>query len=600
MKQNNSKKPKSTKIDYVKKLRRMGLGESEEASKILQNDKIESKQIVSSKNDLNSCDILYLEGAKLKNFISQLQENIVKRNISSKDKNAKVKDCIATMAKFYQIEKNQISYSDGNTIRTFADKFTYTGFLVKQEPQGYGKQCDEYGTYKGYFYNGKRHDEKGTLITSGYEKYIGGFSMDKFHGFAEIYRKEQYQTEIELDWLKYLEGEYRDGKLNGHATQFLSPKDKSEGVYIDGKQHGFWKYYEMDATNNWVLRRTETYNNNIIEGYQKCYDYRNGKLIRIFYPSYDGFNKTDIRFENSGEIFHMQFNYEEFTTAFYQKNHNYIHEDMYGRQIFQDLAQNIKNTIKYRSIWFENLREQISICYYPDGNLSNFGAKYQGYKDGYNICYDRNTGQKSKEGYFKQNRLEGYGKIYYDSGELMFEGNFKEGQHHGEVIEYYRNGQILSVGQYKRGDRKYMRFYDENGNLLEEGGYKNGLRHSTLKIYNENVLVEEIRYFTGTRCQYDSNNSSENICECPICAQIEVSQNLKERMQNDLQTLNDRINEACNDRNEWNGKIMTVSDILQKRTSTRKMPPSPIRELSEEELEAPNDDNDSLYSIDDF
>ena len=197
MNTNSAKKSITPKSNSQNKSQKRNLRGFQKDLETLKTEKNESKQIISQglhRKHEGSFDILYLEGIKLETVICQIQEDLVKRKICSKDRDIKIAECTAQMAKFYDIQKNQISYSNKNEFRENSKKFIYTGFLVKKNPEGYGKLCGNGITYKGYFENGKKHDCCATFIyNDGQEKYIGGFKQDLFSGFGEQYKDINFQ-----------------------------------------------------------------------------------------------------------------------------------------------------------------------------------------------------------------------------------------------------------------------------------------------------------------------------------------------------------------------------------------------------------------------
>ena len=97
---------------------------------------------------------------------------------------------------------------------------------------------------------------------------------------------------------------------------------------------------------------------------------RTGKLENIQYKGEDkSKNKADIEFTKHGSIKKIRFTYDQLLTKFYTNS-----------------------KVKKRYIWLENLQEYVAIVYLPNGKIKNVGCMYLGYKDGYNILYDVETG----------------------------------------------------------------------------------------------------------------------------------------------------------------------------------------------------------------
>ena len=101
--------------------------------------------------------------------------------------------------------------------------------------------------------------------------------------------------------------------------------------------------------------------------------------------------------------------------------------------------------------------------------------------------------KKCTEEYYKNGKLDGLQKTWYETGELLSESNFKNGLLHGESTNWYKNGQKKSEGTYGHGYRflsdsvlhgLWTEWY-ENGQMKREGLYLNGMRHYTWEKWND-------------------------------------------------------------------------------------------------------------------
>lgn len=92
------------------------------------------------------------------------------------------------MAKFFNENESKIKYCHENDIKIDGVKYTYTGFLIKNLPQGFGKlsRKETRSTYEGNLEKGKKNDPKAILIIETV-KYEGGFILDKKDGYGEVY-----------------------------------------------------------------------------------------------------------------------------------------------------------------------------------------------------------------------------------------------------------------------------------------------------------------------------------------------------------------------------------------------------------------------------
>lgn len=168
----------------------------------------------------------------------------------------------------------------------------YTGELICDEPDGYGKFIDFYDgrTYEGNWSHGVKEGQ-GTMKMINGTKYVGEWRNDKFNGNGTLTKKSgehlggfigEYIGEFkdgeengfgtityaggykyEGDWKngqmngkgvytfpsgnKYV-GEYIDGKMTGKGTMFFEDGSKYVGDWKDGKWHGYGAFYDTNGS----------------------------------------------------------------------------------------------------------------------------------------------------------------------------------------------------------------------------------------------------------------------------------------------------------------------------------------------------------------
>ena len=116
--------------------------------------------------------------------------------------------------------------------------------------------------------------------------------------------------------------------------------------------------------------------------------------------------------------------------------------------------------------------------------------------------------KKYSEGYYKNWKLHGLQKTWYETGKLFSESHFKNGLLHGKSTTWYKNGQRKSEGTYNSkvympdGTRVKVYMPDgsfqpksvlegtfnewhENGVLKKSGLYLNGMKHYTWLKWND-------------------------------------------------------------------------------------------------------------------
>ena len=77
----------------------------------------------------------------------------------------------------------------------------------------------------------------------------------------------------------------------------------------------------------------------------------------------------------------------------------------------------------------------------------------------------------------------------YKSGQVKSIENFKNGKLNGEFKEFFENGSLFQVGTFKNGEMKNIRVFYENGNLKFEQNLKD--RKGRYKGYYPNGQLEE-------------------------------------------------------------------------------------------------------------
>ena len=76
----------------------------------------------------------------------------------------------------------------------------------------------------------------------------------------------------------------------------------------------------------------------------------------------------------------------------------------------------------------------------------------------------------------------------YKSGQVKSIENFKNGKLNGEFKEFFENGSLFQIGTFKNGDMKNIKVFYENGNLKFEQKLKN--RKGKYRGYYPNGMLE--------------------------------------------------------------------------------------------------------------
>ena len=199
------------------------------------------------------------------------------------------------------------------------------------------------------------------------------------------------------------------------------------------------------------------------ELFQSFYDNGNKKFETYYLLEYDKDHGTN-RFYNEDGILSWEMTY------------------MVGNRHGPDKNFHSNGQISTLSYNFQNVPYGPKISYSKDGKIKEslgYYKKYSYERNGPSISYYSNGNIESKI-YFKEGKLHGSRRDYYENGQLKF-STFYINQTdktitEGPFVSYYENGQIqLEVSYFKDGkENGPFKYYDENGQIILEGNYENG------------------------------------------------------------------------------------------------------------------------------
>jgi antitoxin component YwqK of YwqJK toxin-antitoxin module len=110
---------------------------------------------------------------------------------------------------------------------------------------------------------------------------------------------------------------------------------------------------------------------------------------------------------------------------------------------------------------------------------------------------------------FKDNKIHGTQKGYYDDGKLRQTVEFANARRNGMTTLYYETGQKHSETPYKDGKEDGIkRIYRKDGELAQETPYSNGIPVPPLKEYDDksNLIVQPKIVFSGSTVKLDNNS----------------------------------------------------------------------------------------------
>ncbi|MEM7162610.1 MAG: hypothetical protein AAF487_09260 [Bacteroidota bacterium] len=268
---------------------------------------------------------------------------------------------------------------------------------------------------------------------------------------------------------------------------------KMEGVYVDDKKNGLFKYYDEKGNLNEILKYEEDM---LDEDAQETVvlDIRNeysedGRVISSGGYKEGQKHGTHRIFDENGEV-----------------SSGTIYE--FGIRMAEGRVD--KNG-SFEGEWK---------LYYPTGELRAEGE----YKDGKKVkqwkFYHKN-GSIEQKGKYVKGKPHGEWRWFYESGDLHREELYRKGKEDGLSVEYDINGEIITKGEYISGFKEGEWFYkvgdhtevgaysdgEKNGEWLHtydngktnfKGEYANGLAIGKHKYYHRSGRVkEEGKYNSG-------------------------------------------------------------------------------------------------------
>ncbi|WP_293874850.1 hypothetical protein [Flavobacterium sp.] len=93
--------------------------------------------------------------------------------------------------------------------------------------------------------------------------------------------------------------------------------------------------------------------------------------------------------------------------------------------------------------------------------------------------------------YYKNGKLEGVRKVFYQSGKIAEETSYKNGIKQGKYKSYAENGFALEESNYKNGEYDGLAiFKDPNNQIVGQGIFKNGKKVGMWKVLEKGKLKE--------------------------------------------------------------------------------------------------------------
>ncbi|MBX9838359.1 MAG: toxin-antitoxin system YwqK family antitoxin [Silvanigrellaceae bacterium] len=155
---------------------------------------------------------------------------------------------------------------------------------------------------------------------------------------------------------------------------------------------------------------------------------------------------------------------------------------------FYESSHAIKETVEYKNGKINGS----SKGYYENGKLYFEGNFINGSSVGSIKLYDEN-GKLISEMFSKDGIVEGLVKNYYKNGNLNTEVMLRDGKPEGLVKNYYESGKINEEKIYKNGKLEGISkiFSEETGKIIKEIQFKNNVQDGIVRNYYENGTLKE-------------------------------------------------------------------------------------------------------------
>ncbi|MFD2909376.1 toxin-antitoxin system YwqK family antitoxin [Flavobacterium ardleyense] len=135
-----------------------------------------------------------------------------------------------------------------------------------------------------------------------------------------------------------------------------------------------------------------------------------------------------------------------------------------------------------------------AIFYDQKGNKVSEGKLVNKVAEGTWKYYHYESEQLMSIELYKNGKLEGNRKVYYNNGTVAEDTNYKAGVKEGTSKTFSDKGKPIEEHIYKNGNYQGIAsYYDGNGNKLYEGNYVNGKRVGNWKFYENNKVVKEVK-----------------------------------------------------------------------------------------------------------
>lgn len=346
-----------------------------------------------------------------------------------------------------------------------------------------------------------QYSERGKIISHKYYSYKGKLENELIFKSEELAQSVSYNEKGEI---------INDQKKRGDRFQvsfFQTNGNKlSEGVYIDGKRDGEWKYYAV----NGYLSSTENYKDGVLEGkytsyhpsgkVKSEYTYKEDKLDGLYKYYYINGTLERQGYYVDGQEQGYWYYYQEDGTL--SEVDYYLNGEQTGKQVSYSVngkkykEEIIKDGYLVQLSYFDTLGKLLDDNKLPFGggpiqfSMPNKKARMKGqYKhgraDGTYTWYHGNGNVQTTISYI-DGRKNGPATYFYENGSKRTEENYVYGELQGTYTSYYENGAVNDQNTYLNGEQNGLqKSYYENKNVYRTGPYRNGKAEGAFVYFSE-------------------------------------------------------------------------------------------------------------------
>lgn len=286
----------------------------------------------------------------------------------------------------------------------------------------------------------------------------------------------QVRTKLWYDGLSLaaMGDEDAQGQNQGNWEYYTKGFKSAEGVFVDNKKTGTWKYYYFDGK----IKSIEQFDPpGVINGpFQMFHNNGNKREVSTY--------KND-QFDGLTELYNLNGTPSAtFTYANGKKNGARKNYDNYGR------IQNEGNLVN--DVYSGSYK-----TFYNNGAVDLVGTVKDGELDG-PITYHHLNGKPRTTGAFAVGKRVGNWKWYYDNGTLQTEGNYTSGNQTGVWKYYHPNGVLREESNFSNDKLNGLsKSYDFNGKIWDETIYKNGKPDSYKNFDTTGAIIAQAKSAGG-------------------------------------------------------------------------------------------------------